>query len=74
MENHSSSKKSMTDWEHLAAMPDSAIDFTEIPELGASFFENAELRLPKREHGLHSADKEGQGEQHGLGESIERRP
>jgi uncharacterized protein (DUF4415 family) len=42
-----SKKKSETNWENLAIMPDSAIDLTDTPELDASFFEKAELRLPK---------------------------
>jgi uncharacterized protein (DUF4415 family) len=42
-----SKKKSETNWENLATMPDSAIDLSDSGELDSSFFENAELRLPK---------------------------
>ena len=47
MKNFGLKKKSQTNWENLATMPDSAINLTDNPELDASFFENAELRLPK---------------------------
>jgi uncharacterized protein (DUF4415 family) len=40
-------KKSETNWENLATMPDSVINLSDSPELGADFFQNAELRLPK---------------------------
>ena len=40
-------KNSGTNWLNLSTMPDSAIDFSDSPELDASFFENAELRMPK---------------------------
>jgi uncharacterized protein (DUF4415 family) len=40
-------KKSETNWENLATMQDSAINLSDSPELDASFFKNAELRLPK---------------------------
>jgi uncharacterized protein (DUF4415 family) len=40
-------KKSDTNWENLATMPDSAIALSEINELDELFFNNAELRLPK---------------------------
>jgi uncharacterized protein (DUF4415 family) len=40
-------KKSNSNWENLATMPDSGIDVSEISELDESFFNNAELRLPK---------------------------
>jgi uncharacterized protein (DUF4415 family) len=42
-----SKKRSKTNWENFATMPDSAINLADSPELDASFFENAELRLPK---------------------------
>jgi hypothetical protein len=38
-------KKSETEWQYLSTMPDTAIDMTDNPELGASFFENAKLRM-----------------------------
>ena len=40
-------KKSETNWENLATMQDSGINLSDSPELDASFFKNAELRLPK---------------------------
>jgi uncharacterized protein (DUF4415 family) len=39
--------KSETNWENLATMQDSDLILSDIPELDASFFKNAELRLPK---------------------------
>jgi uncharacterized protein (DUF4415 family) len=47
MSGYVSKKKSETDWENLSKMPDTAINMTDNPELDASFFENAELRMPK---------------------------
>lgn len=47
MSKPASRKKSETNWENLAAMQDSDIDYSDVPELDASFFKNAELRLPK---------------------------
>ncbi len=40
-------KKSGTDWKKLALMSDGEIDFSEISRLDRSFFEKAELRLPR---------------------------
>jgi uncharacterized protein (DUF4415 family) len=40
-------KKSNTSWLNLSTMPDSEIDLSDSPELDTSFFENAQLRLPK---------------------------
>ena len=34
--------------EEIAAIPDDEIDFSDIPELGPEFFENARLVLPPR--------------------------
>jgi uncharacterized protein (DUF4415 family) len=47
MSKPASRKKSGTNWENLATMQDSDIDYFDVPELDASFFKNAELRLPK---------------------------
>jgi uncharacterized protein (DUF4415 family) len=47
MSKTNSSKRSETNWENLAILPDSAIDLSDNPELEDSFFKNAELRLPK---------------------------
>ena len=47
MSKHASRKKSETNWENLATMKDSDLNLSDIPELDASFFNNAELRLPK---------------------------
>jgi uncharacterized protein (DUF4415 family) len=40
---------SKTDWERLAKMSDEEIDTSEIPELGADFFQRAELRVPVKQ-------------------------
>jgi uncharacterized protein (DUF4415 family) len=40
-------KKSDTNWKNLSHLPDSAINLSEISELDESFFNNAEIRLPK---------------------------
>jgi uncharacterized protein (DUF4415 family) len=47
MKSKALKKSSKTDWERIATMPDSDIDTSDAPELDASFFENAILRLPK---------------------------
>jgi uncharacterized protein (DUF4415 family) len=47
MNSSISKKSSATNWENLATMPDSDINLADIPELDASFFKNAEIRLPK---------------------------
>jgi uncharacterized protein (DUF4415 family) len=40
-------KKSKTDWDKLHKMPDSDIDYSDIPPLDSEFFKNGELRMPK---------------------------
>jgi hypothetical protein len=47
MKDSNLKKKSDTNWENLATMPDSAIDLSENSELDKLFCNNAELRLPK---------------------------
>lgn len=41
-----SSRKSRTDWERLTNPTDEGIDYSDIPPLDESFFENATLRMP----------------------------
>ena len=41
-------KSSATGWRSVDAVQDSVIDTSEIPPLGAEFFENAKLRLPEK--------------------------
>ncbi len=48
MSANSTKKNSHTDWELVRSIPEEAIDTSDIPELDASFFENAQVRLPKR--------------------------
>lgn len=48
MKAKSTIRESRTDWKRLGGMPDSEIDFSEIPKLGTSFFRHAKLRMPKR--------------------------
>jgi hypothetical protein len=38
---------SRTDWDWLSAMPDEAIDTSDIPPLTDDFFDKAQLRLPR---------------------------
>ncbi len=40
-------KKSRTDWDKLADMPDEDIDYSDIPPLDDNFFKKGKLRLPK---------------------------
>jgi len=40
-------KRSRTNWARIDALKDSAIDFSDIPELGKAFFKRAILRLPE---------------------------
>lgn len=47
MKPGSSKEKSKTDWDKLENMPDSDIDYSDIPELDESFFKKAKLRMPK---------------------------
>ncbi len=39
-------KPSQTDWARVDAMRDNEIDYTEIPEQGEDFFQQAVLRMP----------------------------
>lgn len=41
-------RESRTDWNKLKEMPDSNIDFSDVPELGRNFFSRAKVRMPKR--------------------------
>lgn len=41
-------KRSRSDWSRVDALKDEDIDFSDIPELGAAFFQNAIIRLPER--------------------------
>ena len=41
-------KSSRTDWARVDALRDEDIDFTDIPELGEAFFQNATIRLPEK--------------------------
>jgi uncharacterized protein (DUF4415 family) len=41
-------KSSRTDWARVDAIKDEDIDFSDIPELGEAFFQNAIIRLPER--------------------------
>ena len=47
MKAKNSQKKSKTDWDKLASMPDSEIDYSDIPPLDENFFKDGKLRLPK---------------------------
>lgn len=47
MKANNSKKKSKTDWDKLNSMPDSDINYSDVPELGDSFFKNGKLRMPK---------------------------
>jgi len=40
-------RRSRTDWVSLAKMDDDNIDTSDIPAIGADFFETAELRMPE---------------------------
>jgi len=44
---NSSKKRSRTNWKKLDSLPDSKIDYSEIPELDARFFNHA-IRWPGR--------------------------
>jgi uncharacterized protein (DUF4415 family) len=41
-------RESRTDWNQLKKMPDSDIDFSDVPKLSKSFFSGAQVRMPKR--------------------------
>ena len=45
-------KESRTDWEKLKTTSDSKIDFSDIPELDKSFFDQAHLRMPKQKRAI----------------------
>ena len=47
MKPDASKKKSKTDWDKLNSMSDSEINYSDIPELNESFFQNGKLRMPK---------------------------
>ncbi len=47
MKEKSSKKKSKTDWDKLRTMPDSDIDYSDIPPLDKEFFQKGKLRMPK---------------------------
>lgn len=46
MSDNDLKRTSRTDWAALEAMTDEEIDYSEIPPLTESFFENATLRIP----------------------------
>jgi len=48
MKAKSSVRESRTEWNRLKQMPDSKIDYSDIPKLDKSFFKQAKLRMPKR--------------------------
>ena len=41
-------RESRTDWNRIKSMPDSDIDFSDVPKLSKSFFSKAQVRMPKR--------------------------
>jgi uncharacterized protein (DUF4415 family) len=41
-------KNSRSDWARVDALRDEDIDFSDIPELGEAFFQNAIIRLPEK--------------------------
>ena len=47
MSANSLKRTSLTDWERLDQMTDDEIDTSDIPPLDETWFESAELRLPK---------------------------
>ena len=47
MKKHTTKRRSRTNWARIDALKDSAIDFSNIPELGKAFFKRATLRLPE---------------------------
>ena len=47
MKAKSSKKKSKTDWDKLHNMPDTDIDYSDIPALDSDFFKRGKLRMPK---------------------------
>lgn len=49
MNEQNSRRTSQTDWERLARMTDDEIDYSDIPALDDSFFENATLRSQRKQ-------------------------
>ena len=47
MKASNSYMKSRTDWDKLNTMSDSEINYSDIPEIGDSFFKNGKLKMPK---------------------------
>ncbi len=47
MKLKSSNKKSKTNWDKLDTMPDTEIDYSDIPPLKEDFFKKGKLRMPK---------------------------
>ncbi|MFZ0480750.1 MAG: BrnA antitoxin family protein [Terriglobales bacterium] len=47
MSRNSTKKRSKTNWKRVDALPDTEINFSEIPELGPGFFRHA-IRWPGR--------------------------
>ncbi len=45
-------KESRTDWNRLKKAPDRELDFSDIPKLDHSFFDNAQVRMPRRKKAL----------------------
>ena len=45
-------RESRTDWNRLKELPDSEIDFSDVPELNKSFFKRAKVRMPKRKQSV----------------------
>lgn len=47
MKVQTSTNDSRTDWNRLEKMSDADIDFSDIPELDADFFQNAKVHMPQ---------------------------
>lgn len=45
-------RESRTDWNRLETMPDSDIDFSDIPKLDKTFFQRAHVRMPTRKRSI----------------------
>lgn len=45
-------RESRTDWNRLKELPDSEIDFSDVPKLDESFFKRAKVRMPKRKQSV----------------------
>ena len=48
MKKDDSKKSSGTNWDKLASMPDSDVDFSDIPRLDDHFFKKAKLKIPSK--------------------------